>query len=213
MGFNSWVTHLIGALNQERNFDFGSLTALGGRQTVFLDKIDLQAFAKAYGVPAQRIEQFELSHEIDDETLRTRNGVPDHVYISLMTGTLTKSFDVTDYENADAILDLNKPFTEQNSHDLLQSCSLVFDGGCLDNVFDPSTALKNLVSLLKPGGRIVNWAAASNWPGSFAMVSPEWLFSFYSTNGFGNIRVYLFLPFDDGASKWPNLSEPISSFI
>ena len=209
MGFNAWVTHVIGACVREENFDSYSLTALGGRQTVFLDKQQLKRFAEAYDIPADRIRQFEDSELIDTETLRTRNGVPDHAYISLMTGTSTTTFDVTDYENADATLDLNIPFSQQASKEFLYNCSFVYDGGCLDNVFDPATALKNLVSLLKPNGRIVNWAAASNWPGAYAMISPEWLFSFYALNGFKNIRVYLFLPFDDGSSKWPNLKASV----
>ena len=88
MGFNSWVTHLIGALSQESDFDSDSITALGGRQTVFLDKKSLKWFAEAYDIPADRIGKLEESELIDTETLRTRSGVPDHAYIALMTELL-----------------------------------------------------------------------------------------------------------------------------
>jgi len=102
----------------------------------------------------------------------------------------TFSFYATSYENAEVILDLNKPFNSQMSTQQLNRFDGLFDGGCLDNVWNPAQSQMNLASLLHSGGRIVNWVSASNWPGAFCMVSCEWLLSFYAINGFQNIRVY-----------------------
>lgn len=204
MGFNSWVTHVLCAMQQERACHSGALMALGGRQSVFLTKHQVAAIAKGYGVPRERLELLLADTEVDMETLRTRGGVTDRTYVKALVNASTFSFDATAYEHADSVLDLNRAFDSQGAQGVLSSADIVYDGGCLDNVFDPQMALRNLCSLLKPGGRIVNWACASNWPGAYAMVSPEWLLSFYAINGFSEIRVYVAIPLS-GPGSWPNL--------
>ena len=205
MGFNSWVTHVLLSSAQEVNWGVGSTLGLGGRQSVFMSPSEIVELARGYGVAESQLSALSESSERDHDTLRSRGHVPDSVYVNALLGMNTKSFDATKYENADAVLDLNRSFAEQSSGGLVGSLDAIYDGGCLDNVFDPAMALKNLTSCLKPGGRILNWACASNWPGAYCMVSPEWLLSFYSLNRFRNVRVYLFQPVSD-ASKWPNLT-------
>jgi len=204
MGFNSWVTHVLCAMQEERDCGTDALVALGGRQSVFLTTDQVAEVAASYGIPRDRLEKLVQDSEIDTETLRSRGGVTDRAYIASLLNASTFTFDATDYEGADSVLDLNKPFDGQGAEEILSTANVVYDGGCLDNVFDPQMALRNLCSLLKPGGRIVNWACASNWPGAYAMISPEWLLSFYAINGFSNVRVYVAIP-TEGPGTWPNL--------
>jgi len=81
----------------------------------------------------------------------------------------------------------------------------VYDGGVLDNVWNPSNAMMNLVSRIKPKGRIINWAVGTNWPGTMCAISPEWLLGFYTINNFTNVRVYSFCVVNDG-TVYPNLT-------
>ena len=96
------------------------------------------------------------------------------------------------------------------SHRLINLDGL-FDGGCLDNVWNPAQSQMHLCSLLDSGGRAINWVSASNWPGAFCMISSEWLLSFYALNGFNDIRGYWFHPISDG-TNWPNLSAEVWRF-
>ena len=53
------------------------------------------------------------------------------------------------------------------------SRDLVFDGGTLEHVFNFSTALKNCMQMVAPGGRFVSVTMPNNWSGHrFSPVSP-----------------------------------------
>lgn len=213
MGFNSWTTHVLLASNKEKPFKSGSAFALGGRQSVFLKPAQIEELAIRYGGGHSKESLAELfnSEYIDHDTLRTRESVSDAAYIKSLIGLETFSFDATDYENATQILDLNKPFDSQLYPENLNKYDGLFDGGCLDNVWNPAQSQMNLCSLLDKGGRIMNWVAASNWPGAFCMISCEWLLSFYAINNFRNIRVYWFHPIKD-ETIWPNQTVEVWRF-
>ena len=202
---------MILASNKEKAFRKGSPFGLGGRQSVFLTPDQIQKLALLYGFSRESLTGLFDADSIDTDTLRTRNSISDSSYIKNLIGMETFSFDATDYENAGVILDLNKPFDSQLNASQLNKFDGLFDGGCLDNVWNPAQSQMNLASLLDSGGRIVNWVSASNWPGAFCMVSCEWLLSFYAINGFKNIRVYWFHPISDG-TNWPNLSAEVWRF-
>jgi hypothetical protein len=202
---------MILASNKEKAFRKGSPFGLGGRQSVFLTPDQIQDLALRYGFSRDCLTGLFDENSIDTDTLRTRNSISDSSYIRNLIGMETFSFDATDYENAGVILDLNKPFDAQLNPLQLNKFDGLFDGGCLDNVWNPAQSQMNLASLLDSGGRIVNWVSASNWPGAFCMVSCEWLLSFYAINGFRNIRVYWFHPISD-ESNWPNLSAEVWRF-
>lgn len=211
MGFNSWTTHVILASNKEKAFRQGSPFGLGGRQSVFLTPAQIEDLALLYGFSKESLLGLFDRKSLDTDTLRTRNSISDASYIKNLVGMETFSFDATDYEKAGIILDLNKPFDGQLNESQLNKFDGLFDGGCLDNVWNPAQAQMNLSSLLDLGGRIINWVSASNWPGAFCMISCEWLLSFYAINGFKNIRVYWFHPISDG-TNWPNLTAEVWRF-
>lgn len=211
MGFNLWTTHMILAANKERKFEAGTRFGLGGRQSVFLQPKQIIQLGKMYGYEENSLQGLYDESEIDQDTLRTKNSISDASYIKNLIGMETFSFDATLYEKAERVLDLNIPFDSQMNSSELNSFDGLFDGGCLDNVWNPSQSQMNLVSLLKSNGRIINWVCGSNWPGVFCMVSCEWLLSFYAINQFKKIRVYWFHPIED-QSKWPNLSAEVWRF-
>ena len=202
---------MILAANKEKKFEAGTPFGLGGRQSVFLQPQQIVNLARLYGLESESLNGLFDSKAVDQDTLRTRNSVSDSAYIENLIQMKTFSFDATSYENAERILDLNSPFDLQMDSSELNRFDGLFDGGCLDNVWNPAQSQMNLASLLKESGRIINWVSASNWPGAFCMISCEWLLSFYAINNFKNIRVYWFHPIQDG-TKWPNLSAEVWRF-
>jgi hypothetical protein len=202
---------MILAANKEKKFEAGTPFGLGGRQSVFLQPEQIVNLAGSYGLESESLKGLFDSKAVDQDTLRTRNSVSDSAYIENLIQMKTFSFDATTYENAERILDLNSPFDLQMDSSELNRFDGLFDGGCLDNVWNPAQSQMNLASMLKKSGRIINWVSASNWPGTFCMISCEWLLSFYAINSFKNIRVYWFHPIQDG-TKWPNLSAEVWRF-
>jgi SAM-dependent methyltransferase len=99
------------------------------------------------------------------------------------------SIDNSSYENASIIHDMNSPLP-MSRHALYDT---VFDGGCLEHIYNITQAFKNCSSFCKPGGQILHVVPANNFCGhGFWQFSPELFFSLYSEkNGYSQTEVFL----------------------
>lgn len=97
------------------------------------------------------------------------------------------ALDYSNYQGANIIHDLNTPLP----FELREQYDAVIDGGTLEHVFDFPTALKNLMSLLKPGGSLFLFTPANNLFGhGFYQFSPELFYSVLAPhNGFRIIKM------------------------
>ena len=116
----------------------------------------------------------------------------------------TKAVDVSDFEGAEIILDLNKEIPEH----LAGTCDLLVDGSTLDNIFDPPLALRNAARMLKPDGRIV-LSNQGNYSTHFTgipylIMTPIWFYDYFCINNFVDCQVYVAI-WRPGA--------PVSTFI
>jgi len=91
------------------------------------------------------------------------------------------SIDVSDYEGATIVHDLNEPLDYAGPQ-----FDLVIDGGCLEHVFNFPVAISNVMKLVRPGGRVLICNPANNLCGhGFYQFSPELMFRVLSEeNGF-----------------------------
>jgi len=97
--------------------------------------------------------------------------------------------DVSAYEGADLLLDLN---TRELPPEHLGRFDLILDGGTLEHVFDVAQALRNLCRLVRVGGRIVHISPMSNCADhGFYSFSPTLFQDFYAANGFEIRRIAL----------------------
>ena len=99
-----------------------------------------------------------------------------------------ESLDVSAYEGATRLHDLNEPVPAAWHGQF----DLVFDGGTLEHVFNVTTALKNCMQMVKPNGRFVSVTVPNNWCGhGFYQFSPELFFRALSPeNGFSVVEMY-----------------------
>ncbi len=73
----------------------------------------------------------------------------------------------------------------------------VFDGSCLDNIFNAAGAMQSLSRLLRPGGRIMlmehgtGFQGPGSPAGALTIFSPEWFFDFFAASGYVDCQVYL----------------------
>lgn len=89
------------------------------------------------------------------------------------------ALDVSDYEKADIIFDLNYDLPEE----LIGKFDIVFDGGVIEHVFDVVKAFKNLCQMTKVGGYIFNINPVYNYLyNTFWNISPEMFLEFYGAN-------------------------------
>lgn len=97
------------------------------------------------------------------------------------------SFDVSDFEQATHLHDMNLPLPES----FRGQYSLVFDGGTLEHIFNAPQALKNCMDMLRIGGYFVQVTIGNNFMGhGFWQFSPELLYRVFSIeNGFDCLGV------------------------
>lgn len=150
-------------LNQKRRgVLFGQVLTLG-RQAVYMPSSRYQSHLKALGIDQRQ------------------PGYADDFFRGL-GATSIDFMDVSNYEGANVLHDLNQPISER----LSESYDCVFDGGALEHVFNFPTALKNCMEMVKPGGHLIIITTWNNYAGhGFYQFSPELFYSALSVeNGY-----------------------------
>lgn len=125
-----------------------------------------------------------------------------------------RSLDASDFEGATLIQDLNEPLDPK----LYNIADFIFDGGCLDNIFNPANALKSFAKMLRPGGRLFTFNLATMIHGAYTAMSPDWHYDYLAHNKFEDIRLFV-CPFTYGLADFtpvpwqPGRPQPRSHFI
>ena len=115
-----------------------------------------------------------------------------------------ESLDNSNYEGASHVHDMNQPLPTN----LVRRFDTVFDGGCLEHIYNAPQALKNCSLLCKPGGQILHVLPANNLCGhGFWQFSPELFFSLYSKNN-GYIDTQVFIADLYNTKQWYQVKEP-----
>lgn len=122
-------------------------------------------------------------NQIDDGT-----GYADKLF-KLLGATDLKFMDISPFEGADVIHDLNYPVPAEQH--LSYDC--IFDGGTIEHVLNTQQAFLNVACMLKPGGVFLLVDAANNMLGhGMYQFSPELLWTVFSEkNGFEVLRMQL----------------------
>lgn len=156
-----------------------------GRQTTFLDQKSLSVLLNKFDVAAAPAGDVE----VDMSTWGGKSGryITDRYFMRTLGVENLRFVDVSDYEGADIIADLGYPVDSS----LHGQFDFIYNGGCLDNMFNPATAMANFSKMLKPGGRVVCMESASSFNSPYLMYSPAWFFDYYVTNGFADCKVYV----------------------
>lgn len=149
---------------------FGSVITIG-RQNLLLRDRDLRALAGEFDLPQAALAAARPFGTFADGFLAAALGA----------GEVT-SLDVSDYEGAGLVHDLNEPLPEEHA----QRFDALIDGGTLEHVFDVRTALSTYMRLVRPGGHLFLSTPANNLCGhGFYQFSPELLFrAFDAERGF-----------------------------
>src|SRR5258708_7633099 len=133
-----------------------------------------------------------------------------------------RALDVSPYEGAEIIHDLCTPLPDN----LKGTADFIFDGSCLDNLFDPGMAIRSLSAMLRPGGRIMLFEHSTAIQGALVSFSPEWFFDFFAANHYEDCQIKLgmftsmqeawilqdWLPFDD-KEKPVTASPDVGNFV
>jgi SAM-dependent methyltransferase len=164
----------------------GSVLQLG-RMSIFASDNQLGTWAKERGIELAPVADPALSH---DPLLAEMNCVDDITFFRRLGFSDVQSLDVSDWEQADLIWDLNQPVPD----DWKGRYDCVFESGTIQHVFHLPNVLANIHDLLKTGGRVVHGQAPSHnhVDHGFYMFSPTLFWDYWTTNGYSIDAAYWF---------------------
>jgi SAM-dependent methyltransferase len=165
----------------------GSVLQLG-RQAVLFNARQLRAWAEVTPVVLRSISCERLGGRRDGSGA-TGGNLDDEVFFKLLGFGEVQSCDVSPYEGATVLADLNQPVPPA-MHGLFD---VIFNGGTLEHIFNLQTALANVHTMLKAGGRVIHIAPSSNTiDHGFYSISPTLFHDYYSANHYSILTLYLF---------------------
>jgi hypothetical protein len=175
-------------LEETRRRPFRGRVLQIGRSSVYLTEAELRRYARRDGVELREPSEVTLSH---DPRLARQGCLSDRSFFSMLGFDEVEACDVSDWEGAEHLFDLNEPAPEE----LHGRFDAIVDPGSICDIFHLPNALKNLHDLLKVGGRIVHAAVPSNnhIDLGFYMFSPTFFDDFYRANRYRIETFYLCL--------------------
>lgn len=113
------------------------------------------------------------------------------------------SLDVVEGFGGTIIHDLNVPIPEQYH----EQFDFIVDGGTFDHLIQLGTAFRNVIRMLKPGGRVLHYNAASGYMGvAYVVFGPDLFYDYYLVNRFADSRVYI------ARGTGPHTEDPFDMF-
>ena len=168
-------------------------TVMIGRQGLHVDHTTLASNFAAFG----------LGNVDAEDILRQANGYAEP-FIRSLGGTDVDSIDVSDYEAATIVHDMNVPVPDRYK----AMFDVVLDGGSLEHIFNFPIAVKNCMEMVRLNGYFLGITPANNFLGhGFYQFSPELYFRVFSPeNGF-QVRKMLFFV-DEPRTGWYEVKDP-----
>jgi SAM-dependent methyltransferase len=175
---------------------FSGKVATLGRQTIEATPVEIKAQFDRFGiVPRQAMAVMDP----DDNSL-----------FRMMGFTSVESLDNSDFEGATHIVDLNR---DGLPRELVGKFDLMLDCGTIEHVFHVPNALKNALSLVKEGGRIIFLSPSSNHVDhGFYMFSPTFFMDYLLANGLSIETYYLIRRSVNSRKPWQAYAYEQGSF-
>jgi hypothetical protein len=161
-----------------------------------LSTSDIRGLFSRYGVPCGYAEA--------DSILQQDRGYAEPL-LRALGAEVADSMDASEFEGASVVHDMNQPVPEA----MKGRYTLVYDGGCLEHVFNYPRALQNCMELLEVGGTLLLLTPCNNYMGhGFYQFSPELFFrALGEENGFAVEAMYMRTLFKRDA-PWFLVSDP-----
>lgn len=185
MGIPRGTARLLLDEARERPFS-GSLLELG-RMAVYASHGEIERWAREQSTALAPVAEVALSHQPE---LAAAGCIDDRSFFRLLGCERVESADVSDWEGADHIFDLNLPVPAS----LAGRYDTLFEAGTIQHVFDLPQVFANLHTLLREGGRVIHGMAPStnHVDHGFYMFSPTLFHDFYTENGWRIEAEYFF---------------------
>jgi hypothetical protein len=171
-------------LDESRARPFGGAVMQLGRQDIYASLAQLKDWARAQGASLKPVEAGASNRP----ELRAKGYTDDATIFKAFGFDTVHSCDVSNYQGASHIFDLNQPLPD----DLRGKYDLVVDGGTIEHIFDQAALFRNIHALLKPGGCVIHMTPSTNhMDHGLYMYSPTLLHDYYTANKYKILTSYL----------------------
>lgn len=155
---------------------------LTGRQSVVPSEQEVKEYLQEFGITPKQVDI-----KLDEDTREAKTGwMSDDSFFSMFTDAEIHSVDVTDYENASIIHDMNFPVPDEHKGQY----DFIYNGSVMDNIFNAAQFLINCSDLLAPGGRVVHVESAALIGRSYNTFTADWFNDYYAINRFKDCKVF-----------------------
>lgn len=167
---------------------FRGKTLVIGQQSIYANEFECKKIFFKYNV--KFIDNFKHQKETNIQHFINENAdnINSNFFFTLLGSNNVNHLDISKYENADIILDLNKkiPNKYKNKFDN------IVDFGTIEHVYNTPTLLFNYINMLKKNGFLIISTKSSNAiDHGFFSFSPTFFHDFFSINGFKILKTYL----------------------
>lgn len=206
MGIPSSQYRLLMRICKQRPFN-GAVLQLG-RQDIAMSDEDMQLIANE--------EDFHLEVVMADYVYRESrfNGfrsMDDGYFFRRLGFSTVHSLDVSDYEGANILHDLNLPISPESNY--IGKYNLIFDGGTMEHLFHIPNLLQNVFNLLAVNGRIVHCVPVNVFNHGFYNFSSCLFEDFYTANNFEINECWIMRMPHDGGKHEITFASRESQFI
>lgn len=176
----------------------GNVLALG-KQTISLSIDKLQEIFKENNCDLNpKLDLNNLKKDVSTR-MRINESMDDSTFFSFFNDVNYQTLDVTDYEGASIVHNLNDPIPPE----LEGKFDFIIDGGTFDHLFNLKNCFANVVKLLKPGGRIFQWNAATNYSNAgYLSFSADYFYDYYILNKFIDCQTFFAQSYYIAAPNW-----------
>jgi SAM-dependent methyltransferase len=184
MGIDGFAARMM--LHEHRYRPIRGTVLTIGRQSIGLTAEQMDHLLLVTGTPKRPGHDYA----VDAATVGVSRAVPyisQESFFGSFTDAKVLSLDVSAYEGADIVCDLQGKLRWR----LKRIADFIYNGSCLDNIFDPAAAMRNMSRLLKPNGRVYHYEQGNSHPTAYLKYSADWFMDFYALNEFADCKVYI----------------------
>lgn len=158
-----------------------------GRQTIGFTGSQLDSLLSKYKIKKIKNHKYEMDNDTLGVTKKDGN-ISQESFFGAFTNAKVLSLDVSDYENADIIFDLQDSVPDE----YLGIADFIYNGSCLDNIFDAAAAVRNISRLLNSdGGRVYHYEQGNSHPTAYLKYSVDWFMDYFAINNFMDCKTYI----------------------
>jgi SAM-dependent methyltransferase len=195
MAVNGGAARLL--LAEHAKAPFSGVVLQLGRQNVTLTGSQLRSWARKAGVNL-REKLGAPDKKVGADGKGPLGWMDDRTFFHSLGFDEVLSCDVSDYEGADVVCDLNVPVPKA----LTKRFDVIFNGGTIEHIFNIPIVLANIHAMLKVGGRVIHVAPSSSLiDHGFYSLSPTLFLDYYVANRYVVSTAYLF-EFYDWTTRW-----------